>query len=127
MLRNALFIARADLRGSLRHRETWIWTFVMPIVFFYFFSTIQGGRQSTDEHKDELTLVVPDRGGLLVDALEQRLAAKDYEVQRVTALDPAAERPERVVFVPERFSERVLAGRRPRAARARAPRGRQSG
>jgi hypothetical protein len=34
MLRHALFIAGHDLRFMLRQRETLLWTFVMPVVFF---------------------------------------------------------------------------------------------
>ena len=43
MLDNALFIARKDLAFLLRQRETILWTFVMPVLFFYFIGTVTGG------------------------------------------------------------------------------------
>ena len=36
----AWFVARHDLLYMLRRRETLLWTFVMPIVFFYFIGTV---------------------------------------------------------------------------------------
>ena len=42
MLRDALYIARMDAGYLLSRRETVIWTFVMPIVFFYFIGSILG-------------------------------------------------------------------------------------
>ena len=42
MLRDALYLARMDAAHLLRRRETLLWTFVMPIIFFYFFGTIIG-------------------------------------------------------------------------------------
>jgi hypothetical protein len=35
-MKNARFLAFADVRHALRARETLVWLFVMPIVFFYF-------------------------------------------------------------------------------------------
>jgi hypothetical protein len=40
MLRDALYIARMDARLPAGRRETIVWTFVMPVVFFYFIGTI---------------------------------------------------------------------------------------
>jgi ABC-type multidrug transport system permease subunit len=114
-MRAALFLARSDLRRTLRQRETWIWTFLMPIVFFYFFSTIQsdpspsGPPGAAAERRDPLTLLVPGEGGALADELERRLELEGYEVTRVGAL-PEGEPPARLLRVPERFTERLLAG-----------------
>ena len=36
MLSAAVFIARADLAFMLRQKETLLWIFVMPLLFFYF-------------------------------------------------------------------------------------------
>jgi ABC-type multidrug transport system permease subunit len=112
MLGQALFLARSDLRQALRQRETWIWTFVMPVVFFFFFSSIQSGPSpgGGGAAKDPLTLVVPGDGGVLADELERRLAAADYAVTRVALAPEGEEPPERVLHVPERFTERLLAG-----------------
>ena len=43
LLQGAWFIARKDVAYLLRRRETILWTFVMPIVFFYFIGTVTGG------------------------------------------------------------------------------------
>ena len=43
MLRHALYLARKDLAHRFRARETWIWAFVLPVVFFYFIGTVTGG------------------------------------------------------------------------------------
>jgi ABC-2 type transport system permease protein len=42
-LRDALFLARFDLKYLLRQRETLMWTFLMPGLFFYFIGTVTGG------------------------------------------------------------------------------------
>lgn len=39
----ALFLARFDLKYLLRQRETLMWTFLMPGLFFYFIGTVTGG------------------------------------------------------------------------------------
>lgn len=109
-LSSVLFLARHDLRRTLRQRETWMWTFVMPVVFFYFFILIQGGGASSDAGAERLTLVVPDEGGVLVDELETRLHERGFEVRRVAALDPLDPAAKRVLEVPAGFSKRVLAG-----------------
>ena len=43
MLRDAWFIAREDVKHTVRARETIMWLFIMPVVFFYFIGTITGG------------------------------------------------------------------------------------
>lgn len=43
MLRQALFLARFDLGYLLKQKETLLWTFVMPGLFFYFMGTVTGG------------------------------------------------------------------------------------
>lgn len=41
--RHALFLARFDLKYLLRQKETLMWTFLMPGLFFYFIGTVTGG------------------------------------------------------------------------------------
>ena len=36
MLRQVLFVARKDLKFLLRAKETLLWVFAMPILFFWF-------------------------------------------------------------------------------------------
>ena len=47
MLRDALYLAYRDLRYLLPRRETLLWTFVMPIIFFYFIGNVTGGFGSS--------------------------------------------------------------------------------
>jgi len=58
----ALFIAACDLKHLLRQRETLLWTFLMPALFFYFIGTVTGGAgmapPSADD-PDPLVLELP--------------------------------------------------------------------
>jgi ABC-type Na+ efflux pump permease subunit len=111
MLRHALFIARKDLLFLLRGRETILWVFVMPLVFFYFIGTITAGfgPSPSGERKDRLALVGGDDGGFLLEQLVRRFEEQDYEVLRdPTAEDPAAAK--RRLTVPAGFTDSVLAG-----------------
>ncbi len=109
MLRNARFIALADLRHQLRARETLMWTFLMPIVFFYFIGTVTGGFGGHGEEPDEIALVPGADSGFLVEQVERRLVDREYAVRRM-ASEEETQLPR--LSVPERFTERVLAGER---------------
>jgi len=87
MLRDALFLVRADLRILLRARETLLWAFVMPILFFYFIGTITGGS-GMGGGKPRVIVTVPADAGFLADQLVRRLKDRGYQVER---LGPAAE------------------------------------
>ena len=39
MMREARFIAGKDLKYMFRQRETILWAFFMPVLFFYFIGT----------------------------------------------------------------------------------------
>lgn len=108
-LQAVLFVARHDLRRSFRQRETWLWTFLMPVVFFYFFSLLQSGSGTKTDRVEPLTLVAPD-GGVLVDQLEQRLNDSGFKVVRVALLDPLVPPPQRALELPRNFSRDVLEG-----------------
>ena len=58
MIREARFIAGKDLRYMLSRKETLIWTFVMPILFFYFIGTVTGGFGSSEVKKDNIALII---------------------------------------------------------------------
>ena len=113
MLRDAWFIARNDLLHSLREKETILWTFIMPIMFFYFIGTITGGMGDGNAatERDRLSVQVPDNAGFLADEVILRLEAGGFEV--VPAGSPqefAASR--RRLAIPDGFTENVLAGRK---------------
>lgn len=118
-LKDALFIARRDLVYTLRQRETLLWTFVMPVVFFYFIGTVTGGMggpgTSADE-PDPLVLRSPGDAGFLVAELTLRLEKQNYRVVPADSLAPDA-RPVRALMIPApppdslSFTEAVLSGR----------------
>ncbi len=102
--RDALLIARHDLRRMLLARETLLWTFAMPVIFFYFLGTVTGGFATTDpDRPDPIALRGADGGGFLVDELTRRLQEQNFAVatpaseaeadgyaRRLTLPEPAA-------------------------------------
>ncbi len=84
-LRSALFIARRDLDHMLWRRETMLWTFVMPILFFYFIGTVTGGFGSptgSADRPDALAMRAPENAGFLLDELVARLEEQNFRVDR---------------------------------------------
>lgn len=118
-MRSAWFVARKDVAHLLRHRETILWTFVMPIVFFYFIGTITGGSGpigGSADRPDLLALRAPADAGFLVDELVRRLEKQNFKVER-PATDEAFQRFNRRLIVPpptsgRTFTDAVLAGER---------------
>jgi len=110
MLRDAWFIARKDVQYMLRSRETILWTFVMPIVFFFFIGTATGGFGSRGVTRDTIAVRAPADAGFLVDEVVRRLQALEYEVARPATDEEAATYRRRLEF-PAAFTDSVLAGR----------------
>ena len=83
-MRSSLFIASHDLRLALRQKETLLWVFLMPGLFFYFIGTVTGGMGSSGGpgEGDPLVLDVGVDAGFLAAELEQRLDAAGYELTR---------------------------------------------
>jgi ABC-2 type transport system permease protein len=115
MLSNAAFIARADLAFMLRQRETLLWLFLMPGLFFYFIGTVSGGMSGpSDARPDPLALRAPASSGVILDQLVRRLEEQNYEVLRPQA-DDAFSAYARRLTIPApssqaTVSEAVLAG-----------------
>ncbi len=117
MIRSAWFIARNDLLTMLRERETILWVFLMPLLFFYFIGTVTGGFGAPSGggggggEADPLVLSGPAEGDLLVDELVRRLEREDYGVVRATPGAPGESSAPRLA-IPERetFTGSVLAG-----------------
>lgn len=81
--RSAFFIARKDVAYMIRRRETILWTFVMPVVFFYFIGTVTGGFAGpSPDRKDRLAIRGDANGGFLVDEVVHRLEAQRFEIVR---------------------------------------------
>jgi ABC-type Na+ efflux pump permease subunit len=110
MLRDALYIARMDARYLLTRRETIVWTFVMPVVFFYFIGTITGNSTGSGDSRDALAVSVPADAGFLADQLITRLKEREYRVVRTRS---AAEflSFQRRIEIPSCFTASVLAGK----------------
>ena len=52
---SAWFLARKDVAHFMRIRETLLWVFVMPILYFYFIGTVTGGFGSpSGERRDKI-------------------------------------------------------------------------
>ncbi len=109
MLRHALFIAGKDVKYMLRAKETIIWVFVMPIVFFYFIGTTTGGFGRSAGSKDKLAVKAGENGGFLLDQLALRLEERGYEIIRVES-DSLLAAYQRRLTVPAGLSDSVLAG-----------------
>jgi ABC-type Na+ efflux pump permease subunit len=108
MIRDAFFLARLDLLHLFRLRETWIWAFAMPLVFFYFVGTIVNGRWSDSDSNDPIGVYLPADAGFLAEQFVARLEHMDYQVARVkstAALQPFR----RQILIPAGFTQSVLA------------------
>ena len=83
MWRSAAFIARADLQFMLRQRETLLWVFAMPGLFFYFIGTVTGGTGGPSTRRpDPIALQAPADGGVVLDEIVRRLEEQHYAVVR---------------------------------------------
>lgn len=109
-MRDALFIARKDLKYMLKERETLLWTFVMPILFFYFIGTVTGGFGGGPMALggEQLAVEGGERGGFLGAELRRRLEAEKFELVEAEGEEYAAHR--RRLEVPADLTERALAG-----------------
>lgn len=107
-LRDAFFLARHEVGYMLRRRETLLWTFAMPIVFFYFIGTITGGfARGPLDPKDPIAVRVPPDAGFLADQLIRRIEDRGYRVVRPT--DEQFPRYSRRLTLPAGFTAAVLA------------------
>jgi len=108
-LRAALFLARKDLQYMLRTRETLLWTFLMPPMFFYFIGTVTGGFAGGAAGPTTLVVDAAPDAGFLEPHLRARLEKVGY---RVLPPPGPEERPSSapVLHVPPAFTDSVLAG-----------------
>jgi len=109
MLRSALFIAGKDVRYMLRERETVVWTFLMPIVFFYFIGTVTAGFGGGGEGREVLAVETPADAGFLADQLVPRLERQGFEVVR-PATGAETARYSRRLVLPAGLTASVLSG-----------------
>jgi ABC-type Na+ efflux pump permease subunit len=82
-IRSAAFIARADLWFMLRQRETILWVFAMPLLFFYFIGTVTGGfGGGSPDRPDPLALETSASDGVILNAIIHRLEERNFRVDR---------------------------------------------
>ncbi len=110
MLRDAFFIARKEVHYTLQSRESLLWIFVMPIVFFFFIGTITSGFSRGGAGKDCLALETGPAAGYLADQVARRLEDRGFEIVRAENTDAFAACGRRL-GIPEAFTDSVLAGR----------------
>lgn len=107
MLQGAFYLGKQDLRQALRARETILWVFVMPILFFWFIGTVTSGfAPPRGERKDTLAVSRGENAGFLADELEKRLADQDYRVVHPDSMGAYSRR----LTIPAAFTDSVLAG-----------------
>jgi hypothetical protein len=94
----------------LRQKETLLWTFAMPPVFFFFIGTITGGFADSDE-KPVLDLVAPEPAGFLADALADRLDDEGFDVRRAAAPLADSLAASRRLVLAAGFTDSLTAGR----------------
>ena len=109
MIRDALFVARKDVRHLLRGGATILWTFVMPVMFFYFIGAITKNFGSAAP-TDSLAVSVPADAGFLADRIVERLGTSDYRVVRVSTPEELP-RYRRRLEIPAGFTDAALAGK----------------
>ncbi len=109
MLRQILYVARKDLKFQFRAKETLLWVFAMPILFFWFIGTVTGGGSGL-LGKGNLALWGGDEAGFLGEQLELRLSEQDFVLARPDSL-PAFRASHRRLELPAAFTDSLLAGR----------------
>lgn len=113
--RQAWFILKSDLVYQLRQRETVVWTFVMPLLFFWFIGTMTAGMNPGSGAATRIGVLMPDSAGFVGQRLVERLRGEGMEVAVVDDSAALAEHPLRL-RVPggegAGFTDAVLEGRR---------------
>jgi ABC-type Na+ efflux pump permease subunit len=110
MMRDTLFIARKDIRFTLRARETILWVFVMPVVFFFFIGNATGGFHGSGAGRDRLAVRTGENPGFLFEELSRRLVEREYDLT-VTESDSLLAAYARRLTIPAGFTDSLLAGK----------------
>jgi ABC-type multidrug transport system permease subunit len=107
MLRDALFLARKDLRHFVRLPQVWIWTIVMPLALSYVVGSLMPFANGIG--RDRIALWAPAKAGFLADEVARRLSAAGFQVVRVA--DPARLKQNLLsLSIPDGFTDSVLQG-----------------
>ncbi len=107
-MKDALFIARQDIKLMLKGWEALLWLFVMPIVFFYFIGTVTSGMGGgARNEKRVLALWSPGEAGFLSDRFAAYLEREGWTVVKPESREEFERAPVRLE-APENFTSRVL-------------------
>src|SRR5688572_16338152 len=108
-IRSAAFIARTDLWFMLRQRETLLWVFAMPLLFFYFIGTVTGGFGVQRDPTDPLALQTAAVDGVILDAIVHRLREENFRIER-PASAAELQRYSRRLLIPAFTDDSIRAG-----------------
>ncbi len=109
-LHSIWFLARKDVQYSLRQRETRLWTFIMPGLFIYFFGTVTGGGGGGPGIEPvPLAMEAPASAGFLAKEISGRLEEQGFLLSAPND-SKELQNPKRSLRLPERFTEKALAG-----------------
>jgi len=107
MIRDAWYLARQDTWRLLRIRETMLWTFVMPVVFFYFLGLVN--NNDNPERPDDLAVLAAPDAGFLAGELTDRLKQLHFRIEHPdNSQDFSTYR--RRLEIPAGFTASVIAG-----------------
>ena len=111
-LKIILFLARGDLKVILKERNTILWLFIMPGIFFYFIGTVtQGGLGLPTENAVGLVVENHDTG-FMGSHVEKRLEDNLFEILKPgefpTVNQDGEEIHYRTLTIPANFTEQVL-------------------
>ena len=109
MLSDAFFITRKDVQYMLREKESLLWLFIMPVVFFYFIGTITSGFGGNGPTQDTLAVVAEEQSGFLGEEIVGRLEQNGFKVARVESQQDL-ERYSRRLTLPAGLTGRIQAG-----------------
>jgi len=101
MLRSAWFIASRDIAHLLKQKDTLVWVFFMPFVFFFFLGKMTGGGGGVGmapEGPVPLGVRAPVDGGFLVDELLAAVEREGYEVHQASSEAELAEYTRRLIL-----------------------------
>lgn len=115
LFKDASFIAARDLVSLLRQKETLLWVFLMPIIFFFFIGAVTSGGGVSPDTPTVLAVVGPEDGGFLADELYAAIELQGYTLLHFHEPEEAAPYIRRLIL-PEpaagtaNFTESILAG-----------------
>jgi ABC-2 type transport system permease protein len=106
-LASAWFLARTEVWYLLRRRETLVWTFIMPVLFFFFIGSV--ATSSNAPAQEELAILAPADSGFLLEQVQGRLEKLGYRIVRVNS-PQELQTFRRRLEIPAGFTASVLAG-----------------